>query len=146
MIFSHTDQTSESRSSFILWPGSPLTAVNSPAGHLPWGRRQTFACSTELTLVQLALVTDVLRRTQTQLGAVGCFQAGSAVLTEPFTFSCGGRDVWSQRYDKYSVCVWIWGSTGDVTTRTVLAVVSLVLWWAATGGLVAHVDCAVAIV
>lgn len=55
-----------------------------PARDFARRRRQTLPRSAELTLVQLALVSDVLAGAHAELGAVGSLQAGAGVVTVAF--------------------------------------------------------------
>lgn len=51
-----------------------------PARDFARRRRQTLPRPAELTLVQLALVSDVLAGAEAELGAVGRLQAGAGVV------------------------------------------------------------------
>lgn len=60
----------------------------------------TFALATVHALVQAAGGTEELRRTTALPGAVGCLQAGSAVLTETLTVTwrrTGGVKEWTEK-------------------------------------------------
>lgn len=70
-----------------LYDSSVDVSERVPAGDFARGGRETLARPAELTLVQLALVSDVLIGAQAEFGAVGGLQARPAVVAESFTRS-----------------------------------------------------------